>query len=477
MLSFTGQLRFGYQHLKIEVIPAAKSISLQGNTLKKGLLYGYLYDPKQQLRGQILLQKHRKQLAISADKSSPGSIAGEIEPGTWLLHLYTLEGEHRQNSPQMAYHIEIDFEQIPVDIELKTEKVLKDGLNFFDFSKKICATAKWYRGDLHAHTQLSDGHNTLEQAVALIEQQRLDFIFLTEHNINHTFLPVSEQTIFVPGIEITTDLGHFNVHGPSRALEMQEADFTGKSLIEEGLALGEQGHIAINHAMMKPWHWQYQQMLLAQIHSLEICCDPTWPTSAVATEQVLMAMTALWNSGRRIYGIGGSGCHLQPDGRNPKATEPSIYGDPATYVYCDDGLCGEALLQSLRQGHVYIERRCNLQFCINQGEQYPGNDVGGQTLNYIISVGDQQQQYDAEFVADGEIIAKISLSNQPINYQIDMSQYRWLRVDIRRENGDFEGLINPVFNGEHPCFTSPSMHTWRQLMEVITKDTTVSDRD
>jgi len=48
-----------------------------------------------------------------------------------------------------------------------------------------------------------------------------------------------------------------------------------------------------------------------------------------------------------------------------------------------------------------------------------------------------------------------------------MSQYRWLRVDIRRENGDFEGLINPVFNGEQPCFTSPSIHTWRQLMEVI----------
>jgi len=130
------------------------------------------------------------------------------------------------------------------------------------------------------------------------------------------------------------------------------------------------------------------------------------------------------------------------------------------------------LLQSLRQGHVYIERRCNLQFCINQGEQYPGNDVGAQTLNYMVSVGDRQQRYDAEFVADGEIIAKVPLSNQAINYQVDMSRYRWLRVDIRRKNGDFEGLINPVFNGKHPCFTSPSIHTWGQLMAVITKNAT-----
>ena len=473
MLSFNGQLSCGYRQLEIEVSPAAKSISLQGDTPKERRLYGYLYDPKQQLRAQILLQKHPKRLAISADKASPGCVAGEIEPGTWLLRLYNLEGGHHQNSPQMAYHIEVDFEQIPVESQLKTEPVLKDGLNGFDFTKKICATAKWYRGDLHAHTQLSHGHNTLEEAVALIERQQLDFIFLTEHNILHTFLPVSEQTLFVPGIEMTAGLGHFNVHGPERTLEIQEADFTGESLIEAGLALGEQSHIAINHAMMKPWHWQYQQMPLAKIHSLEICCDPTWPTSARATEKVLTAMTALWNRGQRIYGVGGSDCHLRPDERNPKATEPSIYGDPATYVYCQDGLSGEALLQSLRQGQVYMERRCHLQFCINQGEQYPGNDVGGQTLTYTISVADRQQRYDAEFVADGEVIAKVPLSNQAINCAVDMSRYRWLRVDIRRKNGDFEGLINPVFNGENPCFASPSIHTWGQLMAVITKNQTV----
>jgi len=130
-------------------------------------------------------------------------------------------------------------------------------------------------------------------------------------------------------------------------------------------------------------------------------------------------------------------------------------------------LSGEALLQGLRRGRVYIERRCSLQFCINRGEQYPGNDVGAQTLSYMISVGDRQRHYHAEFVADGDIIAKISLSDRAIDYQVDMSRYRWLRVDIRRENGDFDGLINPVFNGEHPCFASPSIHTWGQLTAVI----------
>jgi predicted metal-dependent phosphoesterase TrpH len=115
---------------------------------------------------------------------------------------------------------------------LKTKPVLKEGRSCFDFSKNICTTAKWYRGDLHAHTSLSDGHNASEQAVALIEQQQLDFIFLTEHNTSHTFLPVLEKTLFVPGIEITTDIGHFNVHGLRQPLQMQEEGFTSKSLIE-----------------------------------------------------------------------------------------------------------------------------------------------------------------------------------------------------------------------------------------------------
>jgi len=180
-------------------------------------------------------------------------------------------------------------------------------------------------------------------------------------------------------------------------------------------------------------------------------------------------MTVLWNSGRRIFGIGGSDCHLRPDERNPNAAEPSIYGDPATYVFCDDGLDGEALIQNLRQGRVYLERRCDLRFSINRGSCLPGTNIGENLVHYEISVGDRQRKYQAEFVADGRIIARIFLGRQAIGYDVDMNPYRWLRVDIRRESGEFEGLINPVYNGEHPCFKAPSLHTWGQLMTAITQ--------
>ena len=69
----------------------------------------------------------------------------------------------------------------------------------FDYSKIKAPESRWFRGDLHAHTVLSDGHNTLEAATEIIERQQLDFMFLTEHNICHPALPDSDRTLILAG--------------------------------------------------------------------------------------------------------------------------------------------------------------------------------------------------------------------------------------------------------------------------------------
>lgn len=467
MFKFSGRLNCGYRQLKIAVSPKAVSICLHGRTLTPGTIYGYLYDSKQQLRGQILLEKHWKELAVAAHRATPGSVAGPVEAGPWILHLFNLENTGHSGPQQRHFQLVVDFDKPLSDMNLQTITVIKDGRSCFDMKKKVSSAARWYRGDLHTHTQLSDGHHTMEEAVAIVESRQLDFIFLTEHNLSHTFLPVSNRTLFVPGIEITTQAGHFNVHGPIGVLEIQPQDFSSKRLIEAGLALGKNGHIALNHPLMKPWQWRSHSLPLSQVNSLEVCCDPTWHTSNQAAEQSLAAMTALWNGGRRIFAVGGSDSHLGLKERNPGASDPSIYGDPATCVFCSRGLSGESLIKNLRQGRVYIERSCRLQFSINEGEVCPGDDAGGRMLNYRLSVDDRQRKYRAEFVADGKTIARIDLRNEAVDFQVDMRRFRWLRVDIRRENGEFEGLINPVYNGKHACFRSPSIHTWGELTTVL----------
>jgi hypothetical protein len=42
-------------------------------------------------------------------------------------------------------------------------------------------TPRWFRGDLHIHTQYSDGKDTVAQTVAMARRQRLDFVGLCDH--------------------------------------------------------------------------------------------------------------------------------------------------------------------------------------------------------------------------------------------------------------------------------------------------------
>ncbi len=529
MLTFTGELTYGHQCETFAIPAGMLRLTLTGTTVNPGFLYAYLYDARQKLRASILLQKPEKTVVIGLDHASLGGVAGEIPAGHWALHLYNLDGEDRSHSP-FQYRVAITADDTPLvkDDAALIRLPLVPNLNaghdiIFDYSAMKNPASGWYRGDMHAHTILSDGHNTLEAAVEIIESQQLDFIFLTEHNICHPALPDCQRTLVLPGIEVTTDKGHFNVHGPQRGLVMRDADCSSAALISQGLEIAggaectadsvpaaggafaggtlwstsakltanakpaasadktvnrlsaRRGNISINHPMMKPWHWHYADMPLSRVDTMEICCDPTWSTSPASTDAALDVLSEVWNQGHKIYAVGGSDSHLQPQERNPSATEPSLYGDPATFVF-SHGLSGEGILAGLRQGQVYIERRCGLTFTINQGKSLPGQDVGNSQVAIQVAVTDRSAPYYAECIGDGEVIARQQLQPVGASFTVNMQRYRWARIDIRRgdlsllgagERGEFEAVINPVFNGQHPSFAQPQVQTWGELIEAM----------
>lgn len=483
MTQFQGELPFGRVRIPFDVPAGSHSVTITGTTVKKGFLYAAAYDANQAFRGKVLFEKAHKSLTIQPQNSGLGAIDGAIPSGEWFLELYNLEGEFRTERA-MQYQVDVlcSEELVNSDAELElTPTVTSDNDIEFDYSHMLSSDSRWYRGDLHAHTQLSDGHNTLAAAKEIVESQGLDFFFITEHNICQPKLPVSSQCLFLPALEVTTDLGHFNVHGPSHSLDLREVEHTSRATMEAGLKLAKSGHssLGINHPMMKPWHWHYDEVLLSQVSTFEVCCDPTWSTSPQATEDALMVLNEMWNCGQRITAIGGSDSHLEPHERNPKATEPSIYGDPSTFVY-SHGLSGEGILAGLRNGQVYLERRCGLKFDINLGDLLPGQDSKGQALTYRLSVRDTEHDYYAECVVDGQVIERIDLTDEKQSLSVDAG-YHWCRIDIRRGSssqygsasphyGEFEGCINAVFDGTQPQFNQPLVDTWGELMERVNSD-------
>ncbi|MFM2662950.1 CehA/McbA family metallohydrolase [Vibrio chagasii] len=487
MTQFQGELPFGRVRIPFDVPAGSHSVIITGTTVTKGFLYAAAYDANQAFRGKVLFEKAHKSLTIQPENSGLGAIDGAIPLGEWFLELYNLEGEFRTERA-MQYQVDVlcSEELVNSDAELElTPTVTSDHDIEFDYSYMLSSDSRWYRGDLHAHTQLSDGHNTLAAAKDIVESQGLDFFFFTEHNICQPKLPVSKQCLFLPALEVTTDLGHFNVHGSVKSLDLRNVEHSSQATMEAGLNLAKSGHssLGINHPMMKPWHWHYDQVDLNQVSTFEVCCDPTWSTSPKATEEALLVLNEMWNCGQRITAIGGSDSHLEPHERNPKSDEPSIYGDPSTLVY-SHGLSGEGILSGLRNGQVYLERRCGLKFDINLGDLLPGNDSQGQALTYRIAISDSENPYYAECVVDGEIVDRIALSDELQSIHIDEG-YRWCRVDIRRgdlssalinstqtasDDLEFEGCINAVFDGKQPEFNQPLVRTWGELMERMSRD-------
>ncbi|MFM2483974.1 CehA/McbA family metallohydrolase [Celerinatantimonas yamalensis] len=462
MLQFHDEVYFGRHSQPFEVQQAITTLTINGSTVQKGFLYLLVIDPTEALRANILLEKPIKQLQLSATEASVGAIAGALPMGTWRLEFIHLVGEFR--TPRaMQYAVDIIFDE-PIDAAFVGRTALdSDQRLHFDMQHQLSKQSRWYRGDLHAHTNLSDGQNNLADVLAIAKAQHLDYLFLTEHNICHSQLPDDLDCLILPGIEVTTDRGHCNVHGPVQTLDLLTSAFSSDALLEQTvLFASEKSNLSINHPMMKPWHWWYQQMPLQAVNSLEVCCDPTWPSSPQASEDALAVLTKLWNGGRRIVAVGGSDSHLTLDQRNPQANEPSVYGDPATYVWASS-LSGTAIIDALRAGRVYFERRCQLQLLINEGRTFPGDNVGDKQVIWQLAVHDRQYNYIAQWIGDGDMIEERPLNEQLCHVELDMATYSWVRVDIRRTDGQLEGVVNAVYNAQQPIFQNPSLHYWSDL--------------
>lgn len=473
MYLFEGEMNFGVKTHHFDVL-SAQSFQITMSTVKTGFIYCFIYDANGHYRAGVVGQKSKKTLTIRPTDSwaAPGD---EIVPGQWQVVLFNPNGEFRRDSA-MRYQVQIE----PLEVDKCGEYSGHRTLNTkravtFDIKRCLNAKAGWYKGDLHAHTVLSDGHNHMVDAVAIAHAQQLDFLFMTEHNLLDSRLPDSERCLFLPGFEVTTDLGHFNIHAPAKSLTIDKEHFQSTEMIAQGIEIASSANssLSINHPMMKPWHWQYADMPLDAINSLEVCCDPTWSTSAQATESALKVLNAMWNAGYHIVAVGGSDNHLTPDERNPNATEPAIYGDPATYIYAQNLSCA-ALIKGLRQGRCYFARHSQIQFSLNDGALLPGDDCADAMVNIELSIGNTTAHYCAQLVVDGLCVQCVALGQQSVSLQWDMSHCKWLRVDIRQglpaAPGELDALINPIYNGANMRQDTSGPKTWGQLQEIVASE-------
>jgi len=248
----------------------------------------------------------------------------------------------------------------------------------------------WYRGDLHLHTGHSDGSCDRRSGTARVPcplfltlgtaaTRGLDFVSVTEHNSvsHHNGLreaqPWFDRLLLIPGREITTFFGHFNIHGVTKPLDFRiqpGGPISFNALADEVHRLG--GIVVVNHPALP---------------SGEACMGCGWnmpgvdPTKVDAIETVNGSATSaaggnpagpvdgtpFWLDWLERHGpTGALGSSDNHDGRRDSEAFGNI-GRPTTVVMAQD-LTQPAILAGIRSGRMFIDLGAGagnlLDFCV-----------------------------------------------------------------------------------------------------------------
>jgi hypothetical protein len=292
---------------------------------------------------------------ITPTSATPGYLPGPLTPGRWNVCLGAAELE----DPACRYWMNVDLDiltedQEPEDVEGSYQVRGRPAIAPDPQRVRSAGSppgppqaGRWYRGDLHTHTVHSDGLNTIPELAAYARQRGLDFLAITDHNTSshHAEMALLGNVgiLLVPGEEVTTYGGHGNVWGLREWVDFRCHDDDALRRVIEHV-LGRGVLFSINHPknIGPPW-----ESSAVRAPCMEVWQAPwrwyNWE-SLDAWERILV-------EGERVIAVGGSDCHSVPPAR---PSHPHGPGEPTTWVYVPGPLTEGALLEAIRQGHVFM---------------------------------------------------------------------------------------------------------------------------
>jgi hypothetical protein len=304
-------------------------------------------DP-QRFRGES--GGNKSHFTISETDATPSYLPGAIPAGEWRLIIAV-----PNMRPQVVshYQAEIRFNS-PAEDEAFTSQPLAMG-------------TRWYRGDLHMHTAHSDGSCQSQSGrkvpcplfltVQAAAAHGLDFIAITDHNTDSHYddlrelQPFFDHLLLIPGREMTTFHGHFNVFGVTQFMDwrISEGGLDLNAILRDALAKG--GIASVNHA---------------EAPEGEECMGCRW-MPATGTDmslfsavevinygEIMFSSTKYWDSqlraGHRLAAVGGS------DNHNATISPGDVgaIGWPTTAIEADE-LSVAAMLKGIRAGRTFID--------------------------------------------------------------------------------------------------------------------------
>ncbi len=435
-------------------------------------------------------------------KTNLGGVPGEIFPGEWSLILYLPPSSRdftfrlQLKTGRKALNSREGYPVLKGDVWAGSYYKRESGpadriIDNYCWQCQLEEKSGWYAGDLHCHSLLSDGLMQPRELQAEAASQELDFYFITDHNILPTGWPdTTDGSLVIPGIEITTTRGHFNLLGAEKLYFVNE--LLGLDFVEysEGFylpdstrinrimsqAISEEVLVIVCHPFLPGWEWDYPGISFTEITALEVLNDPRLPGSKIAADKAINLLDFLWNRGFQVWGYGGSDIHMRPGDSYAPEVLPSRIGRPRTLVYLEN-FSPEEIISALRSGRALVTAgpEISWQGRVKNRKIFPGDDLtqycnSGERI-FINLAGEESSEYPEarlRWLENGccQQEKKI-LSSTRLQIELDWSgeNYNWGRMEVRDSENRLLTFSNPVYCSPGSISKPGSAElTWQQAI-------------
>lgn len=464
----------------------------------RNLLTITLFDPSG-FRGAGHRHAPQQEIVITAGGATPGFLPGRLTPGTWTLEVdchcvlpsetngvdYELEvtateaggpegddGDPGHLPPTAAAPAEGAAPHTPIPTWLPDRPA---GATLPERDAGAGARTgrrdgglRWLKGDLHLHSNHSDGRwgaNALAHYAAV---HQLDFIALTDHNtvsgrddLAKAIADAGLTVTLIPSMELTTYHGHANalgvedwidwrVEAPPDALDgapISAAPDTADVLVP-GCTMAQAaanirrrgGTFVINHPRSPGYpactgcRWEFGAESAGYADVLEVWNGP-WAVRGQNSEAL-----ALWdewlNAGHRLPGVAGSDGHTVPQ-------RPDQLG----FTYAFAAPDAASVLAAVRAGRTYLSAGPALVW----RQPLPGAPLATGAEELTVDVTGLAVPAELCLVAGGETVERRALSDDDtVSFRLppapEGGRPRWVRVELYREHSSvLLALANPLF--------------------------------
>lgn len=305
----------------------------------------------------------------------------------------------------------------------------------------------WFKGNLHTHTNKSDGDSSPETVVDWYSDNKYDFLVLSDHN--HLTILDSDQTklLLIPGEEITLNLPytiHINAIGIKKVIEPTIRSTKAKTLqanIDNIISAG--GLAEINHPNFR---WALNEKDLIQVrgaHFLEVFNGNynTHNYGGGGKKSVEEMWDEMLSKKIKIWGVAVDDSHHFKEEFAPHRHNP---GRGWVEVFAEN-LSEKDILDSMRNGNFYFSNGVKFKNIMLNKEKIEIK-ISGDYFNKGLSnslVTDSK--YTTQLISNnGEIVEEVYGKSVKFNLIKEAKKYTYFRTKTISSTGSV-GWTQPIF--------------------------------